>query len=200
MEQKNELKEQLQHDLHDLQHDIAQHSTFNTDVWRRMLRRHVRGLYRLNLVCSIFLIIFIPVCTLWLSHDNFWPWWLLLLVDLLIISLTIYSLIVSRGMRRPDMNSKSGLLSLRESVQRSSNTPKRHKAVIYVVSGIVIALMLIYAYKNNPDRMSSKLIGGAAGLLAGLIVARRLKKHYSNLSEEIDELLKEEDTLDNTEG
>jgi ABC-type Fe3+ transport system permease subunit len=92
------------------------------------------------------------------------------------------------------MNSKSGLLSLRESIQRSSNTPKRHKAVIYiyVVSGIVIALMLIYAYNNTPDRMPSKLLGGAAGLLAGLLVARRLKKHYSNLSEEIDELLKEE--------
>jgi ABC-type Fe3+ transport system permease subunit len=90
------------------------------------------------------------------------------------------------------MNSKSGLLSLRESIQRSSNTPKRHKAVIYVVSGIFIALMLIYAYNNTPDRMPSKLLGGAAGLLAGLLIARRMKKHYSNLSEEIDELLKEE--------
>ena len=85
------------------------------------------------------------------------------------------------------MNSKSGLLSLRESVRRSSQTPKRHKAVIYVVSGIIIALMLIYAYKNP-----SKLLGGAAGLFAGLLVARRLKKRYSNLSEEIDELLKDE--------
>ena len=73
-----------------------------------------------------------------------------------------------------------------------SGAPKRHKAVIYVVSGVVIALMLIYAYKNNPDRMPSKLSGGIAGLFAGLLVARRLKKHYSNLSEEIDELLKEE--------
>ena len=55
-----------------------------------------------------------------------------------------------------------------------------------MVSGIIIALMLIYAYKNP-----SKLLGGAAGLFAGLLVARRLKKRYSNLSEEIDELLKE---------
>ena len=157
-------------------------------------------MYRLNLACSVFVIIYVIVITPFLLYENLWPWWLIIIVDLLMISMTIYSLIVTRGMRRPDMNSKSGLLSLRESVRRSSQTPKRHKAVIYVVSGIVIALMLIYAYKNNPDRMSSKLIGGAAGLLAGLIVARRLKKHYSNLSEEIDELLKEEDTLDNTEG
>ena len=90
------------------------------------------------------------------------------------------------------MNSKSGLLSLRESVQRSSNSPKRHKAIIYVVSGVLIVLLFIYEYKNNPDFLPSKLIGGAAGLLAGLLVALRLKKRYSNLSEEIDELLKEE--------
>jgi FtsH-binding integral membrane protein len=194
MENNVDFKQELQQDLRDLQQDIANHSTFNNEVWRRSVRRRVLGLYRLNLACSVFLIIFTIVITPFLFYENLWPWWGILYADLLIISLTIYSLIVTRGMRRPDMNSKSGLLSLRESIQRSSNTPKRHKAVIYihVVSGIVIALMLIYAYNNTPDRMPSKLLGGAAGLLAGLLIARRLKKHYSNLSEEIDELLKEE--------
>ena len=192
MENNLDFKQELQQDLHDLQQDIAEHSTFNNDVWRRMVRRHVIGLYRLHLVCSVLLIIFVIVITPFLLYENLWPWWLVILVDLLMISLTIYSLIVTRGMRRPDMNSKSGLLSLRESVQRSSNTPKRHKAVIYVVSGVIIVFLLIYVYKNNPDRMPSKVSGGVAGLLAGLLVARRLKKHYSNLSEEIDELLKEE--------
>ena len=176
----------------ELQQDIANHSTFNNEVWRRSVRRRVLGLYRLNLICSVFLIIFTIVITPYLFYENLWPWWGILSVDLLIISLTIYSLIVTRGMRRPDMYSKSGLLSLRESVQRSSNTPKRHKAVICAVSGVVIALMFIYVYINNPERMPSKLIGGAAGLFAGLLVARRLKKHYRNLSDEIDELLKEE--------
>jgi FtsH-binding integral membrane protein len=192
MENNLDFKQELQQDLRDLQQDIANHSTFNNEVWRRSVRRRVLGLYRLKLACSVFLIIFTIVITPFLFYENLWPWWGILYADLLIISLTIYSLIVTRGMRRPDMNSKSGLLSLRESIQRSSNTPKRHKAVIYVVSGIFIALMLIYAYNNTPDRMPSKLLGGAAGLLAGLLVARRLKKHYSNLSEEIDELLKEE--------
>lgn len=192
MEENLDIKQQLQQDLHELQQDIAEHSTFNNDVWRRMVRRHVIGLYRLNLVCSVFLLIFIAVSTPLLLADNIWPWWLILLVDLLIISLTIYSLIVSRGMRRPDMYTKSGLLSLRESVRRSSNTPKRHKAVIYVAGGAITVLLFIYIYKNDPDILSSKLIGGAAGLFAGLLIARRLKKHYSTLSEEIDELLKED--------
>ena len=192
MEENLDIKQQLQQDLHELQQDIAEHSTFNNDVWRRMVRRHVIGLYRLNLVCSVFLLIFIAVSTPLLLADNIWPWWLILLVDLLIISLTIYSLIVSRGMRRPDMYTKSGLLSLRESVLRSSNTPKRHKAVIYVAGGAITVLLFIYIYKNDPDILSSKLIGGAAGLFAGLLIARRLKKHYSTLSEEIDELLKED--------
>ncbi len=175
MENNLDLKQELQQDLRDLQQDIANHSTFNNEVWRRSVRRRVIGMYRLNLACSIFLIIFVIVITPFLLYENLWPWWLIIIVDLLMISMTIYSLIVTRGMRRPDMNSKSGL-----------HTPKRHKAVIYVVSGIIIALMLIYAYKNP-----SKLLGGAAGLLAGLLVARLLKKRYSNLSEEIDELLKE---------
>jgi hypothetical protein len=200
MENNLDLKQELQQDLRDLQQDIANHSTFNNEVWRRSVRRRVIGMYHLNLACSVFLIIFVIVITPFLLYENLWSWWLIIIVDLLMISMTIYSLIVTRGMRRPDMNSKSGLLSLRESVRRSSQTPKRHKAVIYVVSGIVIALMLIDAYKNNPDFIPSKLLGGAAGLLAGLLVARRLKKRYSNLSEEIDELLKEEDTLDSTGG
>ena len=173
MENNLDLKQELQQDLRDLQQDIAKHSTFNNEVWRRSVRRRVIGMYRLNLACSVFLIIFVIVITPFLLYENLWPWWLIIIVDLLMISMTIYSLIVTRGMRRPDMNSKSGL-------------PKRHKAVIYVVSGIIIALMLIYAYKNP-----SKLFGGAAGLFAGLLVARLLKKRYSNLSEEIDELLKE---------
>ncbi len=156
------------------------------------MRRRVIGMYRLNLACSVFLIIFVIVITPFLLYENLWPWWLIIIVDLLMISMTIYSLIVTRGMRRPDTNSKSGLLSLRESVQRSSNTPKRHKVIIYVVSSIVIVLLFIYVYKNNPDRIPSKLTGGIAGLLAGLLIARRLKKRYSNLSKEIDELLKEE--------
>ena len=161
MDQNQDLKNELQQDLRDLQHDIQQHSTFNTDVWRRSVRRHVTGLYRLNLVCSIFIIIFVVVITPRYFYYNLLPWWLIILFDLLMISITIYSLIVSRGMRRPDMYSKSGLLSLRESVQRSSNTPKRHKAVICAVSGVVIALMFIYVYINNPERMPSKLLGGA---------------------------------------
>ena len=188
MENNLDIKQELQQDLRDLQQDIANHSTFNNDVWRRSVRRRVTGMYRLNLACSIFLIIF----TIIITPFHTWPWWLVILVDLLIISITIYGLTVTRGMRRPDMNSKSGLLSLRESVQRSSNSPKRHKAIIYVVSGVLIVLLFIYEYKNNPDFLPSKLIGGAAGLLAGLLVALRLKKRYSNLSEEIDELLKEE--------
>ena len=191
MENNLDLKQELQRDLRDLQQDIANHSTFNNEVWRRSVRRRVIGMYRLNLACSVFLIIFVIVITPFLLYENLWSWWLIIIVDLLMISMTIYSLIVTRGMRRPDMNSKSGLLSLRESVRRSSQTPKRHKAVIYVVSGIIIALMLIDAYKHNPDFIPSKLIGGAAGLLAGLLIAKRLKKNYSNLSEEIDELLKE---------
>ncbi len=186
MENNLDLKQELQQDLRDLQQDIANHSTFNNEVWRRSVRRRVIGMYHLNLACSVFLIIFVIVITPFLLYENLWSWWLIIIVDLLMISMTIYSLIVTRGMRRPDMNSKSGLLSLRESVRRSSQTPKRHKAVIYVVGGIIIALMLIYAYKNP-----SKLLGGAAGLFAGLLVARLLKKRYSNLSEEIDELLKE---------
>ena len=188
MENNLDIKQELQQDLCDLQQDIANHSTFNNDVWRRSVRRRVTGMYRLNLACSIFVIIF----TIIITPFHTWPWWLVILVDLLIISITIYSLTVTRGMRRPDMNSKSGLLSLRESVQRSSNSPRRHKAIIYVVSGVLIVLLFIYDYKNNPDFLPSKLLGGAAGLFAGLLVARRLKKHYSNLSEEIDELLKEE--------
>ena len=58
MENNLDLKQELQQDLRDLQQDIANHSTFNNEVWRRSVRRRVLGLYRLKLACSVFLIIF----------------------------------------------------------------------------------------------------------------------------------------------
>ena len=94
MENNLDLKQELQQDLRDLQQDIANHSTFNNEVWRRSVRRRVIGMYRLNLACSVFLIIFVIVVTPFLLYENLWPWWLIIIVDLLMISMTIYSLIL----------------------------------------------------------------------------------------------------------
>jgi hypothetical protein len=61
-----------------------------------------------------------------------------------------------------------------------------------LINLLITVLLLVFAFKNRPDQFSGRVIGAVAGLFAGLFVARRLKGHYKYLSEEIDELLKEE--------
>lgn len=108
------------------------------------------------------------------------------------VYIVAYTLITSRGMYRPDVHSKAGLLSLRESVKKSSANTSPHVWNIRVLAGVIVVLFFAYAYKYRPDFFSVRLIGGAAGLFVGLLVAKLLKGHYKNLSDEIDELLKEE--------
>lgn len=192
MEQNQDLKQELQQELRDMQQQVEQHSKFNNEVWRRTVKRHTGWLYYTNLISSIVLLFIIVVVTILSLALEIWPWWLILLVDLLMIYTVVYWFITSRGMYRPDVHSKAGLLSLRESVKKSSANTSPHVWIIRVLAGVIIVLFLAYAYKYRPDFFPTKLIGGAAGLFVGLLVAKLLKGHYKNLSEEIDELLKEE--------
>jgi membrane protein YdbS with pleckstrin-like domain len=192
MEQNQDFKQELQQDLREMQHQVERHSRFNGEVWRRTVKRHTGWLYYTNLISSIILLLLIIVVTTLSWALDLWPWWLILPVDLLMIYTVVYWFITSRGMYRPDVHSKAGLLSLRESVKKSSANTSPHVWIIRVLAGVIIVLLLAYAYKHGSDFFSTKLIGGAAGLFVGLLVAKIMKGHYKNLSEEIDELLKEE--------
>lgn len=175
-----------------MQQQVEQHSKFNNEVWRRTVKRHTGWLYYTNLISSIVLLFLIAVLTILYLALEIWPWWLLLAVDLLMVYIVAYTLITSRGMYRPDVHSKASLMSLRESVKKSSANTSPHVWIIRVLAGVIIVLFLAYAYKYRPDFYLTKLIGGAAGLFVGLLVAKIMKGHYKNLSDEIDELLKEE--------
>lgn len=193
MEQYQDFKSELQQELKEMQQQMEQHSKFNSEVWRRTVRQHTHRLYRLHICSSIILLVVIVACSLaWWADGTLWPWWLLLLVDLFMIYIIVYSLVTSRGMYRPDVHSKDGLLSLRESVKKNTDMNKTHKRIIQLSGAVLAVLLLVFAYKNRPDLFSGRVIGAVAGLFAGLFVARRLKGHYKDLSEEIDELLKEE--------
>ena len=45
MEQKDDLKLELQQELRGLQQEIAQHSTFNAEVWRNTVKKSSNELY-----------------------------------------------------------------------------------------------------------------------------------------------------------
>lgn len=192
MKQNQDLMQELQQELRDLQQQVKQHSKFNNEVWRRTVKRHTGWLYYTNLISSIILLFLIVVVTILSLSLEIWPWWLLMLVDLLMVYIVVYLFITTRGMYRPDVHSKAGLLSLRESVKKSSDSSSPHNWIIRVSGGVIAVLLLAYAYKYRPDFFSSKVIGGAAGLFVGLLISKLMKGHYKNLNEEIDELLKEE--------
>lgn len=187
MEQYEDIKSELQQELHDLQQNVEQHSTFNKEVWQRAVKRYSKQLYRKNLFAAIFLVIVITASILILQ----WPWWLLLPVDIFLAWIVLDSLISTNGLRKADVQSREGLLSLRESMRKSSSYSKRKQIIIRIIALILLVVMFIYLYLYERDFFASTLIGGIAASLVGPWFAKRTKRQYDDLSEEIDELLKE---------
>ena len=193
MENNLDLKQELQQDLRDLQQDIANHSTFNNEVWRRSVKRSSQHLYLKNLTYSVILAIITLVFTLFLTVGGEWPWWFILLFDLLMGYIIVKSLILTHGMKRPDVHSQTGLMSLRESVRKSSSKlPLRERIPFVVVCIAWLVLFTIILSKKEPDMLMPVLIASLVSIPTGLLAGQKVKKSYSNLNEEIDELLKEE--------
>ena len=187
MEQYEDIKSELQQELHDLQQNVEQHSSFNREVWQRAVKRYSKQLYRKNLFAAFFLVIVITASNLILH----WPWWLLLPVDIFLAWIVLDSLISTNGLRKADVQSREGLLSLRESMRKSSSYSKRKQIIIRIIALILLVVMFIYLYLYERDFFASTLIGGIAASLVGPWFAKRTKRQYDDLREEIDELLKE---------
>ena len=187
MEQYEDIKSELRQELQDLQQNVEQHSAFNKEVWQRAVKRYSKQLYRKNLFYAIFLVIMITASNFILQ----WPWWLLLPCDIFLAWIVLDSLISTNGLRKADVQSREGLLSLRESMRKSSSYSKRKQIIIRIIALIFLVVMFIYIYLYNRDFFISTLFGCIAAFLVGPWFAKRTKKQYNDLGEEIDELLKE---------
>lgn len=190
MEQYEDIKSELQQELQDLQQNVEQHSVFNRDVWRRAVKRYSKHLYLQNLFSAIFLVIMITASNIVLILEE-WPWWLLLPIDLFICALVVESLIVTNSFRKADVQSREGLLSLRESVRKSTIVSKRKRIIIQIIAFIILVVIFIYLFFNDRTIFVSTLIGCIVGSIAGRRTVKRVKKRYDEFNEEIDELLKE---------
>ena len=192
MEQNNEFKQELQQELLGMQQEIEQHSTFNTEVWRRSVKRYTRSLYRQNILCVVFLAVMMSVCIGMLYFVAHWPWWVITPSILYFSVLIIDNLMVTRGMAHPDVERKEGLRSLRETVKVSSNS-NRWRIWFYRGFGIFdIALTDIYLWFNDRSLFFTMLIASILSFPFSKFAAKRVKNRYDELGEEIDELLKEE--------
>ncbi|MBQ6070673.1 MAG: hypothetical protein IJK85_02860 [Bacteroidales bacterium] len=188
MEQYEDIKSELQQELHDLQQNVEQHSTFNNNAWRETVKQSSNALYWLNAFHAGVVVIVMIGVTIAFNVIK-WPWWLILLFDLYFGWILADNLFAIIGLRKADVQSREGLLSLRENLNAYS---KRRRTIIQVV-GIILLLVLevcLFFY----DRWSffamiiwGTLLSGPFGLKRTLEVTKR----YDKLSEEIDELLKE---------
>ena len=188
MEQKDDFKLELQQELRDLQQEIGQHSTFNAEVWRKAVKKSVNELYWLNTIIPGFLVVIMTAATVAFALIK-WPWWLILLFDLYFGWIAVDSLFAIIGLRKANVQSREGLLSLRDSLTIYS---KRKRTIIRIV-GIVLFLVL-EACLLFYDRIAffSLIIWGA--FINGSFGSKRIQevtKRYDELSKEIDELLKE---------
>ena len=103
------------------------------------------------------------------------------------------NLIITRGMARPDVESKEGLLSLRATIQTNTNK-KRWRIWLYRGFGALVLLAIyIYLWFNDRSMFFNMLITIIVVCIpVSRRVGKRVKKRYDELGEEIDELLKEE--------
>lgn len=189
MEQKDDIKLELQQELRGLQQEIEQHSTFNTEVWRKSVKKSVDELYWLNTIIPGFLVVIMTAATVALALIK-WPWWLILLFDLYYGLLLVDFLIARMGLRKADVQSDKGLLSLRERINTYSKRRRTIIRIIGLILYVIIAVCLLFY-----DRTTFFCWLLWAGLFYspfGRKETERSTKPYDELAEEIDELLKEE--------
>ena len=188
MEQNKDFKSELQQELQDLQQNVEQHSTFNNNAWRETVKQSSNELYWQNAFLAGATVVITIALTVALTLIK-WPWWLILLCDLYFVWIAVDSLFAIIGLRKANVQSREGLLSLRESLKTYS---KRKRTIIRIV-GIILFLTLeacLFFY----DRIAffSMIIWG--GFFEGSFGRKRTRevtKRYDELSEEIDELLNE---------
>ncbi len=189
MEQYEDIKSELQQELQDLQQNVEQHSTFNREVWQRAVKRYSKHLYWQNLLSVIFLVVIITASNFILC--DYWPWWLLLPSDLFLGWITLDSLIATNGLRKADAQSREGLLSLRDSIQKSTTYSKRKRIVIQVVGIIISLLIYVYLFFYDRSMFFTLLVSGLLSIPVVIKTSKRVKKRFDELNEEIDELLNE---------
>ena len=188
MEQYDDIKYELQQELQDLQQNVEQHSTFHSDVWRQTVKQSSRELYWQNTVGAVLLAVIMVAGTVALALIK-WPWWLILLFDLYFGWLLVDSLIATIGLRKADVQSRKGLLSLRESIGTYS---KRKRTIIRIIGILLFVVFEVCLLFYDRSAFFSMLIfGGLLFFPFGRKETERVTKHYDELSEEINELLNE---------
>ena len=191
MDQYEDIKSELQQELHDLQQNVEQHSTFNREVWQRAVKRYSKQLYRKNVASVILSLTLMTVSNIILVIDNVLPWWFAVILDLFIGWLLLESLIVTNGLRKANVQNREGLLSLRESVRKSTTVSKRKRIILISVGLILLIVVNVFFFLHQQYSFIFILIG----LLIAIPITRKrvmqAKEQYNDLSEEIDELLKE---------
>ena len=191
MEQYEDIKSELQQELHDLPQNVEQHSTFNREIWQRAVKRYSKHLYWQNVASVILSLTIMIVLNIILVMDNVLPWWFVVILDLFIGWLLLESLIVTNGLRKANVQDREGLLSLRESVRKSTTVSKRKRIILISVGLILLIVVNVFFFLHQQYTFIFMLIG----LLIAIPITRKrvmqAKKQYNDLGEEIDELLKE---------
>ena len=191
MEQYEDIKSELQQELHDLQQNVEQHSAFNREVWQRAVKRYSKHLYWQNVASVILSLTLMTVSNIILVIDNVLPWWFAVILDLFIGWLLLESLIVTNGLRKANVQDREGLLSLRESVRKSTTVSKRKRIILISVGLILLIVVNVFFFLHQQYTFIFILIG----LFIAIPITRKrvmqAKEQYNDLGEEIDELLKE---------
>ena len=191
MEQYEDIKNELQQELQDLQQNVEQHSTFNREGWQRAVKRYSKHLYWQNVASVILSLTIMIVLNIILVMDNVLPWWFAVILDLFIGWLLLESLIVTNGLRKANVQDREGLLSLRESVRKSTTVSKRKRIILISVGLILLIVVNVFFFLHQQYSFIFILIG----LLIAIPITRKrvmqAKEQYNDLGEEIDELLKE---------
>ena len=195
MEQKDDFKLELQQELRDLQQEIAQNSTLHKDMLQRSVKRRTKKNYFETLFSALFFMFLMVASTIF----KIWPWWILIPFDLALGIVVVTALIVSNDFRKADVQSREGVLSLRENMRKRSTLSKRQRIFLQIskwISWIGTPIMLIYLYLHQRDIFIPILVILFFSFINDRIwldkyMDKYTKKKTDDFVKEIDELLEE---------
>lgn len=189
MEQNIDLKEQMQQELSGLQQHIEQHSTFRSDVWRRSVERHARRLRRINIASAIILIGFMIIWAVVFLNDHYTPWWAVVLIEAYFGYIVVDALLASRGMRH--LRNREEVRTLRENIDRSKKNNIYKKALLSIVGVLLLGIIIFIALRAGQPAIEI-LLPIVVSAIIGPLTLRPLNRSHRELSDEVDELLKED--------
>lgn len=191
MEHKDPEFESMQADLQSLRQNISEHTALDVEQLRRAVKRHMSTWRVVTMGSALILVVGMTAGMLFLYREGLFPLWFSLVGTAFFWMIAIMTVVEQARLRRSDLRSHTGLLTLKESLQ--VNRKHWYVRTVQVAGGLLLVGMLLFIlFREGTGALVRQVINL---IITGLICAplfKWMRKKSKKTQKNIDVLLEEE--------